>query len=146
LHSGDYTLIDSDGSLLDHLIVIERKSLDDFVACCGRERARFERELQRLAEECMYPFVFVEGSYDEVGKQNYSSTLIPRQIIGSVYAFAIDYGVHIQFVSSHDHAAAAARRLFLVIEARIDRGDIKVGSKECVIRPRELTFSTRYGA
>jgi ERCC4-type nuclease len=33
---------------LENHAVVERKSLDDLVACCGVERARFERELTRM--------------------------------------------------------------------------------------------------
>lgn len=43
LPTGDYTVRG-----LEHVVAIERKSVPDFYACCGRERDRFERELQRL--------------------------------------------------------------------------------------------------
>ena len=41
---GDYSL----AGLTDK-VAVERKSLPDLVACLGRERERFERELQRGA-------------------------------------------------------------------------------------------------
>ncbi|MDD2967544.1 MAG: ERCC4 domain-containing protein [Desulfovibrionaceae bacterium] len=44
LSIGDYSL----AGLEDH-IAVERKSLPDLVLCLGRERDRFERELQRGA-------------------------------------------------------------------------------------------------
>ena len=40
---GDYSVAG-----LESVVSIERKSLPDFVACCGRERDRFQRELDRL--------------------------------------------------------------------------------------------------
>ncbi len=44
LQTGDYSLAG-----LQDRIAIERKSLADLVACLGRERGRFERELTRAA-------------------------------------------------------------------------------------------------
>lgn len=43
LETGDYSVIG-----LTHLITVERKSLANLLACAGRERDRFKRELQRL--------------------------------------------------------------------------------------------------
>ena len=41
LDTGDYSLAG-----LTDLVAVERKSLPDLVACLGRERERFERELR----------------------------------------------------------------------------------------------------
>lgn len=43
LDVGDYSILG-----LESVIAIERKSLPDFVMCCGGERERFQRELDRL--------------------------------------------------------------------------------------------------
>jgi len=43
LDTGDYSIRG-----LEHIISVERKSEDDLLACVGRERARFEREIMRL--------------------------------------------------------------------------------------------------
>ena len=43
LTTGDYSV-----SGLEDVIAVERKSLPDLVACVGRERERFDREVQRL--------------------------------------------------------------------------------------------------
>jgi ERCC4-type nuclease len=44
LYSGDYSVAG-----LEHLFTVERKSIEDIVACCmGPNRSRFERELCRL--------------------------------------------------------------------------------------------------
>ena len=42
LNVGDYSLCG-----LEDKVAVERKSLPDLVACLGRERQRFEKELQR---------------------------------------------------------------------------------------------------
>ena len=43
LPTADYTI-----QGLENFIAIERKNLDDLLGCCGRERERFEKEIQRL--------------------------------------------------------------------------------------------------
>ena len=60
LATGDYSLLG-----LEHLICIERKSLDDLLGCVGRDRERFERELQRMMA---YPVrvLLVEATWAEI--------------------------------------------------------------------------------
>ena len=43
LTTGDYSV-----KGLEDFVAVERKSLMDFLACVGRERERFDREMQRL--------------------------------------------------------------------------------------------------
>ena len=43
LSTGDYSIVG-----LEHVVAIERKSRDDLIACVGRERERFDREVKRL--------------------------------------------------------------------------------------------------
>ena len=43
LDTGDYSIRG-----LEHLVAVERKSLDDLLGIVGRDRQRFRRELQRL--------------------------------------------------------------------------------------------------
>jgi len=56
LQTGDYSL----HGLTDK-VAVERKSLPDLVQCLGRERDRFERELQRAAALAAF-CVVVEAS------------------------------------------------------------------------------------
>jgi len=43
LPTGDYSILGA-----ERRVTIERKTLADFYACVGRERKRFEREMERL--------------------------------------------------------------------------------------------------
>ena len=43
LTTGDYSIAG-----LENIISVERKNLDDLLACIGRDRDRFKAELQRL--------------------------------------------------------------------------------------------------
>ena len=47
LHVGDYSVAG-----LERVIAVERKALSDFIACCGRERERFQRELNVQGYAC----------------------------------------------------------------------------------------------
>src|SRR5437763_1557404 len=57
LATGDYSV-----KGLEHVVAIERKSAEDMLSCVGRERGRFDREIQRLLA---YPVraIVVESSW-----------------------------------------------------------------------------------
>lgn len=81
LDTGDYSL----AGLTDK-VAVERKALSDLVACLGRERERFERELVRArALECFA--VVVEGTWEELARGQYRSKLNPVAACQSVCAF-----------------------------------------------------------
>ena len=64
LTTGDYTI-----KGLEHVVAIERKSEGDLLACVGRERERFDREIQRLMAFPVRALV-VESSWEamEIGE------------------------------------------------------------------------------
>lgn len=88
LDTGDYSV----AGLEKSECVIERKSLDDLLACVGRERERFDREIHRLlAFNCKA--VVVEASWENLRSGTvpgpmldtpWRSSLDPRQVMGSV--------------------------------------------------------------
>ena len=91
LSVGDYSLAG-----LEDKVAAERKSLPDLVMCLGRERERFERELQRGA--ALEAFCVVcEGSWLELSKGQYRSQLKPHAACQSVLAFTARYRVPFLF-------------------------------------------------
>ena len=82
LGTGDYSL----AGLTDK-VAVERKELADLVACLGRERERFEREMQRAAALDAFAVV-VEASWQDLAAGNYRSRLNPHAACQSVLAFA----------------------------------------------------------
>ena len=60
LSTGDYTAVG-----MESIVVIERKSLPDLIACVGVERERFDREVQRLLA---YPVrcLVVEATWQQI--------------------------------------------------------------------------------
>jgi ERCC4-type nuclease len=80
LATGDYSVRG-----LEHVVAVERKSLGDLLSCVGRERDRFDREVQRLLA---YPTrcLVVESTWYEVeyGDWRRRSELQPSHVVGSL--------------------------------------------------------------
>ena len=94
LDTGDYSL-----SGLTDRVAVERKSLPDLVACLGRDRERFERELQRAAALDAFAVV-VEASWSELAAGQYRSQLNPHSACQSVLAFTARYRIPFLFTGS----------------------------------------------
>ena len=99
---GDYSLRG-----LEDKVAVERKSLPDLVQCLGRERERFERELQR--GQALDAFaVVIEGSWSDLANGNFRSQLNPHAACQSVLAFMARYRVPFLFAGSRAAAEYAA--------------------------------------
>lgn len=99
LQAGDYSL-----QGFEKHIALERKSLPDFISCCGSERERFTAELQRLKAYSLRA-VIIEGNFQDVIQGNYRSQIKPASIIGSVSSWYMKYKTGFFFT---DTPAAAA--------------------------------------
>lgn len=94
-------------------VTIERKSLDDLVNCCGKERARFEEEHRRLQQfgagnSC----VVVEANWQDVYKHNYTSQIAPKCVMRTQISWFARYGVPWFFPGSRRAAEIWAFRFF----------------------------------
>lgn len=108
LETGDYSICG-----LENYAAIERKSLPDFVACCGVERERFSKCVQRLLA---YPCraIVVEASYEDLERGGWRSKITPASVIGSYYAW-LAMGVPI--VLSGDRQRAGRDVVSLLVAA-----------------------------
>lgn len=95
---GDYSL----AGLTDR-VAVERKSLPDLVMCLGRERERFERELQRGAALDAF-CVVVEASWADLAGGQYRSRMNPHAACQSVAAFMGRYRLPFLFAGSRPAA------------------------------------------
>lgn len=102
LDTGDYSL----AGLTDR-VAVERKSLSDLVACLGRERDRFIRELQRASALDAFAVV-VEAGWPELATGRYRSLLNPHAACQSVAAFMARYRVPFIFAGTRSMAEYAA--------------------------------------
>jgi ERCC4-type nuclease len=85
LATGDYSVLG-----MEERVAVERKTLGDFYTCVGRERARFERELERLGA-MDYGAVVIEASLSDILHGAEFSKVHPRSAIGSILAWSVKY-------------------------------------------------------
>ena len=113
LDTGDYAVHG-----LDHICRVERKSLLDFVACCGRERDRFKRELVRLRG---FPVsaVIIESTWSTIESGTWKTPnmkMTPNHVLGSLTGW-IAAG-HTIIVAPRDMAARIARSVLQHVARR----------------------------
>lgn len=111
LDTGDYSIRG-----LEHLVAVERKSLDDLLACCGRERDRFKRELQRL-RAYRFRLLVIEASAADLEAGDWRSKLKPAHVMGSLAAWTAQYSLPVWLAGGHDAGARFVER-FLYQAAR----------------------------
>lgn len=104
LATGDYSVRG-----LEHLIAVERKSLDDLLANVGRERARFCRELQRL-RAFRFRCLVIEASYSDLERGEWRSKVQPSAVLGSLAGWQARYSLPVMLVGDHESAARFAER------------------------------------
>lgn len=104
LDTGDYSV-----RSLEHLIAVERKSLNDLLACVGRERDRFKRELQRL-RAYRFRLLVVETDALALESGEWRSQLQPAHVLGSLAAWSAQYELPIWLAGSHDAAGRFVER------------------------------------
>ena len=107
LGTGDYSVAGA-----SERVAIERKSLPDLVACCGRERERFLDCCRRLRDYELRAVV-VEASVDDVLAGAYRSSMRPQSVVGTTVAIMVDYGVPTIWAGDATNAANIVERLLV---------------------------------
>lgn len=97
LTTGDYSL-----KGLESIVAIERKSLPDLVACCGRERERFDRAVQRLIA---YPVrsLVIEADWHDIETANWRGKLTTKQVGASLVSWMVQ-GLPVVMAGNHTRA------------------------------------------
>ena len=98
LNSGDYSI-----KGFEDYFAVERKSLADFIACCGRERERFKRELSRLRGYWVKAVV-IEGSMDQIIAGDYRSKINPASVIGAIASWTVKYNISFILAGDRNNA------------------------------------------
>jgi len=93
-------------------IVVERKSLSDYVACCTHERERFEEQIQRLAT-FQHPALVIETDWATLSCGAYRSRAHPRSVTGTLLAMAHDFRLPTYLAGDAAGAAEVVERLLL---------------------------------
>ena len=111
LATGDYSVLG-----LEHVVSIERKSAEDMNACIGRERDRFDREVQRLLA---YPVraIVVEAGWQFFERGEWRGNITPNAAIGSLLGW-VAAGVPIIMAGDHSRAGRFIGRLLFTAARR----------------------------
>lgn len=115
LKTGDYSV---EG--YEEKIAIERKSLQDFIGCCGSSRTRFEKEVARLQT---YPYrsIVVEGVWGSIEAKQYRGQIHPNAVIGSALGWALS-NISIVMAGTPILAGKMIARMLWIAANRIHRG------------------------
>ena len=106
LTTGDY----SAAGMLDH-IAIERKSLPDLIGVVGRDRERFEREIQRLLAFPVRAIV-VEASWQDIDAGEWRGRVTPLQARESLLSWIVR-GVPCVMAGSRGRATAMVESILI---------------------------------
>lgn len=111
LATGDYSL-----KGLEHIVALERKSLDDLLGCIGQDRERFQREVQRLLA---YPVraLLVEATWADLEAGDWRSKVTPAAALGSCLGW-ITGGLPIVMCGNHERAGRFAARILFTAARR----------------------------
>ena len=117
LSVGDYSVLG-----MESVIAIERKSLADFVSCCGSERERFQRELDRLRG---WPVsaVVIEASWGDLEQGAWRSKLTAAQVQASFTSWIAQGHRMILGRDATTAASIAKGILFYAVRYRLREAD-----------------------
>ena len=107
LTTGDYSI-----KGCEHLVAIERKSLEDLMGTLTKGRERFEKELAR-GRGLDYFALVVESSLTLIAMGAYRSNMTPKAAIQSLLAFSVRYNLPVFFVDSREFGARVTESLLL---------------------------------
>ena len=105
LPTGDYSIVG-----LEEMVTVERKHKADAYASLGQGRARFERELERLAA-FDYAAIVVETTLPDFLIAPAFSQMNPKAAMNSLVAWSVKYRVCVFFVGDRAHGNALTYRL-----------------------------------
>ncbi len=103
LDVGDYTI-----RSLSHMVRVERKSMQDLVMCCGRERERFQRSIDRMRRFHL-PMLVIECPEKDIREKKYFGEMSPKAIMNSVHAWRAK-GINVAWCDGRDDAALTVSR------------------------------------
>lgn len=118
LQTGDYAIRG-----LEHLLAIERKSLDDLCGVVTHGRERFIRELERL-RGFRTRLLVIESSLSACLLGQYRSRVSPLAIVGSLHKWRARYGLQFEWAGTRSEAAISIARS-LWASAQVYREDLQ---------------------
>jgi ERCC4-type nuclease len=118
LDLGDYSI---EG--LEARVCIERKSLDDFVKSCTKDKIRFWKELKAIRDAGMLACVIVEADMKQAYGAAYTSKAAPSSVMGLTISIQIDMGIPVIWASDRVTAIRYAAQFLTAAHKRLAKGD-----------------------
>ena len=112
---GDYSI-----QGLEDCISIERKELNDLIACLTTDRGRFEKELFK-AKALDYFAIVVEASLSDLANGNYRSQMNSKSAIQSLIAFSVRYRLPVWLAGSRQCGQRLTESLLLKYAREIEK-------------------------
>lgn len=108
LETGDYSIAG-----MEEFVSVERKSLQDFIACCGRERERFKKELKRLhmIKHCM---IVLEAGYEQIMAGTWPGCITPDHVVSSIASWTARF-CPIALAGNRIHANDFTQRFLMAV-------------------------------
>lgn len=95
---------------------IERKSLPDFLNCCGGRRDEFERGTLAAMHAYEHRYLLLEFTLADLARGAWDRPRVhPSSAIGSVFGWSVRYGVQPIFAGDAAHARAAVIRIVAML-------------------------------
>ena len=110
LPAGDYTVIYNDVSYQDKIVIERKSSVSELFQATGRERERFERELEKLAV-VKYKWIVCEFDYLAIVNEQPPGILQPIAVYGSILAWHVKFNVPFFFAGNRKNARASSYKL-----------------------------------
>ena len=108
LPSGDYSVLG-----LEDRVAVERKTKADAYGSLGHGRARFRREVERLAGYD-YAAIVIEDTVPGFLRRPAHSKMNPRSAIASLLAWSVRYRIPVFFAGDRAHGRALTQKLLLM--------------------------------
>ena len=115
LSVGDYSIAG-----IEHLVAVERKTLDDVIGSLTTGRSRFEKELHR-GRALDYFALVIEASLSDLANGNYRSKMLPKSAIQSLMAFSVRYRLPVFFCESRQYGQRVTESLLLKFAREIEK-------------------------
>lgn len=97
LPTGDYSLL-----YYRDVVCVERKTLDDLLACVGRERKRFDQCIQRM-RSFPHKLLVIEATREQLRAGEWRSQITPQAAIRSLKKWRM-LGIPYELAGSHEGA------------------------------------------
>lgn len=111
LTTGDYTVIG-----LESVIAVERKSAEDMLGCIGRDRTRFDKEVDRLLA---YPVraLVIESNWQYFERGEWRGDVKPAAALGSLLGW-MAAGLPVLMADDHERAGRYISRILFIAARR----------------------------